>query len=117
MKSIDNYTQKEFKALGLRGWNEDIGVFDSLVILPTRRKHDSGYRMMDFVAVKNNKPICRLSGCSDVVHIGGLIGEGLNSNWSIDCLSKSGLLRLFNGSKKIRVGAALSSFEVFTEEN
>ena len=46
MKDLTQYTIKEFRALPKRKFGEDIGDFDSLVILPTRRKHDSGYRCM-----------------------------------------------------------------------
>ena len=28
--------------------------------------HDSGFVLMDFVACENNRPLCRLSGCSDI---------------------------------------------------
>ncbi len=90
--------------------------------------HDSGFRCMDFVAVDAEmKPMCRLSGCSDVVHIDGIGGFGENwlskygtvpqrvppSGWSIDCLPKSGLLRMFPAAQKIKCGFPLSSFEIF----
>lgn len=83
---------------------------------------------MDFVAVKDGKCLCRLSGCSDVIHIGGIGGfnqtdwaeryQGVPSNippvgWSIDCLKKSGLLRLFT-TEKLTVGMALSSFAIYS---
>ncbi len=45
-------TRKELESLPIRERNEDIGEFCGLIILPTRRKHDSGFRCMDFVAVK-----------------------------------------------------------------
>ena len=93
------------------------GDFDSLVILPLRTKHDSGYRCLDFVAVRNGKPVCKLSGCSDVIHIGGIgssyLGKSDLVDWSIDCLPKSGLLRLFAGDAILKDGGALSSFQVF----
>ena len=126
---INNMTRKEFDALPESDWNNDIGTFTSLVVLPTRRKHDSGYRCMDFVAVKDGEAMCRLSGCSDVIHINGIGGMGgfdtkaktwdlvkgnLHPSWSIDCLPKSGLLHLFC-SYKIRAGSALSSFEIFAD--
>lgn len=127
MKTIDKYTRKDFDALPQRQWNENIGEFDTLVIMPTRRIHDSGYRCMDFVAVRDEIPICRLSGCSDIIHINGIGGFGDNwvdkyktvpklippIGWSIDCLKTSGLLRLFSG-RKLTAGNALSSFEIFT---
>ena len=131
-KSVCDMTRKEFDALPHRKWDEDIGLFDSLVVLPGKARdlHDSGYRCMDFVAVKNGKPICRLSGGSDVIHIEGIGGLGKNwlskyntvpsmvppSRWSIDCLPKSGLLQFFGHPNKISCGAALSSFEIYSVE-
>ncbi len=129
---INNMTRKQFNAIPYRKkWNEDV-VCDSIVILPgySREIHDSGYRSMDFVAVKGGEPICRLSGCSDVIHVDGIGGYGFDwvkryggvpklvfpSSWSIDCLPKSGLLRMFcNG--KIVCSASLSSFEIYRKEN
>lgn len=88
--------------------------------------HDSGYRCMDFVAVKDGEPLCRLSGCSDVVHIDGIGGYGYRwsrkpgvprkidiHGWSIDCLPASGLLRIWPDSNRIICGSGLSSFEIY----
>jgi hypothetical protein len=123
--NINEMTQKQFRYLPERAsFKEDIGEFDSLVILPTKYKHDSGYRCMDFVAVRKQEPICLLAGGSDVLHIDGISGLGRDvyfkpnikidpKSWSVDCLPKSGLLRLFAGNRKLAVGCALSSFEVY----
>lgn len=118
----------DFAALPSRKWNEGIGLFDSLVILPLRTKHDSGYRLLDFVACRGQQAVCRLSGCSDVLHINGIGGYGKPQSfvprsmpvvaWTMDCLPKSGLLRLFcHGDYKLSAGVALSSFEVFAEKS
>jgi len=128
MMDIRKMTRKELEALPHRKWDEEI-VCDSLIIIPggARELHDSGYRLLDFVAVVKWKPICLASGCSDVIHIDGIGGYGYRwvekragvpqlvppVAWSIDCLPKSGLLRLFVDRCKIRCGSALSSFEVF----
>ena len=114
--NVSEMTRKGFEELPLREWNEEV-IFDSLIILPGKARdlHDSGYRCMDFVAVLNKKPICRLSSCSDVIHIDGIGGVRRRlpfTGWSIDCLPKSGLLRLFTQAK-ISCGPSLSSFEVF----
>jgi hypothetical protein len=123
---ITKMTKKEFESLPVRKWGEEISLCDSLVILPTNHKHDSGYMTMDFVACNENRPICRLSGCSDVLHIDGIGGYGEREEgkffpdmikpraWSIDCLPKSKLLRLFSAHGKIRCGLALSSFEIYS---
>ena len=125
-KSITEWTIKEFESLPYRAYNKDIGEFDSLVVLPTKRLHDSGFRCMDFVAIKNLKPLCRLSGGSDVLHFDGIGGYGYNwleefgriptgikaKGWCIDCLPKSGLLHIFTHGK-LRAGTAFSSFDLF----
>lgn len=115
--NIFEMKKNDFKKLRKRDWDEDIGKFQSLVVIPTRRKHDSGFMCMEFVAVKNNgEPICRLGGGSDVVHIGGLINA--ISGWSMDCLP-CGYLRLFNkyGScEPLTAGLDVSDFELFAEK-
>jgi len=119
IKEVQDYTVKEFKELPSREWNEDVGEIDSLVILPLSKLHDSGYGLMDFIAVVGNVPVCRLSGCSDVLHIGGITSviNKEQTGFTIDCLPKSKLLRLFVMGKKMIVGSALSSFEVFVSKN
>ncbi len=129
-KDVSEWTKVELEALPLAGWEADIGEFNSLVILPTDRMHDSGYGAMDFVAVKEGVPFAKLSGVSDVIHLDGIGGYGWswlkafgglptlynrNTPWMIDCLPKSGLLRIFTGDwKGLRAGHRLSSFELFS---
>jgi len=125
-KHVNEMSRKEFDALPYRkSWDKAVKC-RSLVILPTRRKHDSGYRAMDFVAAKQDgQPICRVSGCSDVLNIDGIGGYGKwdalteqlprhiePKGWSIDCLPKSGLLRIFCDGE-MEVGSALSSLSVY----
>lgn len=123
-KNIHAMTREEFRALPHRKWDEDIGGFDRLVIVPAddgAELHDSGYRLMDFAAVRDGKAICLLSGCSDVLHIGG-VGGSLTERprraraWSIDCLPTSGFLCLFDSvsraSGSMTSGSALSSFDI-----
>ena len=125
-KPIEKWTRKDFEALPVRDWQEEVGEFDSLVILPTRSMHDSGFRLMDFVAIKKSIPFIRLSGCSDVIHLDGIGGYGHNwreengglpvsivpKGWSIDCLKTSGLLRIFSDDT-LKAGTALSSFDLY----
>ena len=128
-KGIFEMKRKEFWELPEREWNQDIGPFASLVILPSGRFHESGWRCMDFVAVdKDGYPICRLSGYSDVIHFDGIGGNGKNwlderirtgkvptmipvKDWKIDCLP-CGYLRV-RANCALTCGEALSSFELF----
>lgn len=127
MKIFD-MTKEDFeKVPGRGGWSRDIGEFSSLVIIPQDYAHDSGWMCMDFVAVsKEDEPICRLSGCSDVLNLDGIGGYGYRKwrlgelpnriepkGWSIDCLP-CGYLRLFSRSM-MTAGPALSSFEIYAK--
>lgn len=128
IKPLGKWTKKEFEALPERKWNEDIGEFDCMVIMPTKHIHSSGFRQMDFVAVKDMVPICKLSGCSDIIHIEGIGGYGKDwlekfgtipesseiKSWNIDCLRKSGLLVIFCYNRTLTAGNALSSFEIYS---
>lgn len=120
----NNWTRQQLRSVPERKWNEDIGTFDCLIILPTKRKHDSDYACMEFVAVKGGKPIYIMGGCSDVIHLDGIGGLDKNWNvmldkvkptgWCIDCLLKSGLLRIFT-NKPLSPGLDLSSFELYSD--
>ena len=107
------------------GWSRDIGEFSALVIIPQDYAHDSGWMCMDFVAVdKEGEPICKLSGCSDVLDLDGIGGYGKwldgelpncikPKGWRIDCLP-CGYLRLFSRST-LTAGPALSDFEIYAK--
>lgn len=116
MKSISKMTLEEFLQVPHReSFDKNIGEFNSLVLIPTDDIHDSGYRCMEFVACIEQDAIVRLSGCSDIVHVGKmLISKGeITPGWSIDCLPKSGLLRLYKiGLGKMVCGPDVSSFFV-----
>ena len=120
--NIFKMKKEDFEKVPARG-GKDIGEFDSLVIIPKDYAHDSGWMCMDFVAVnKDGEPICRLSGCSDVLNIDGIGGYGKwqggeipqfgkPKGWKIDCLP-CGYLRLFTHSKMI-AGPTASDFGVY----
>lgn len=128
--NVETMTRKDFLALPMRKTvcAENDERFSEIVILPTRRKHDSGYRCMDFVAVRNGKAVCRLSGCSDVLHLNGIGGYGWKwlerypgvpvavppVGWQIDCLPASGLLRIWQrDTLELIATEPLSSFEIY----
>ena len=71
-------------------------IFDSLIILPTKRLHDSGWRCMYLIPVVDGKPLGKLGGITDVIDI--LPDEspfGYRKAISIDCVPEAGLLRVF----------------------
>lgn len=113
MKTVFDMTKEDFNEVPKRDnrWS-DFGEFRSLVIIPLDYEHDSGWMCMDFVAVNDEgEPICRLSGCSDVLTFDVIGGRG--KRWSIDCLP-CGYLRLFSQSA-LTAGPELSSFEIYAK--
>ena len=90
--------------------------------------HDSGYRLIDFVAVEKAIPFCRLGGNADVCHFEGIGAFGLRwkaegdlagaraTRWNFDCLPTSGLLHIWNDDGKLCAGPNLSSFELYVVE-
>ena len=124
--NIFEMTKEDFDKVPERGgWSRDIGEFSALVIIPQDYAHDSGWMCMDFVAVdKEGEPICKLSGCSDVLDLDGIgrYGKWLGGElpncikpkgWRIDCLP-CGYLRLFSRST-LTAGPALSDFEIYAK--
>lgn len=122
--------KSDFYSLPRIDWNADMNgkQFDSIIILPERRKHDSGYRCMSFVGCIDGEPVAIMSGVSDVIHFDGIGGYGKDliirvhgapklrtvTAWSIDCLP-CGCLHIWARGKKIEIGYMLSSFEIFAE--
>jgi hypothetical protein len=128
-KIIIDMTRKQFENVPKREtWHENV-VCDSIVIMPLKKIHDSGYRYLDFVAIKSGEPLFRLSGCSDALHIEGIGGSGERKNgifsyydlvdrkaWNMDCLPKSGLLRIWVDNCELVCGPSLSSFEIYSRK-
>jgi len=127
-KKIYEMTRKEFEAVPDReNWDRETKCY-SLVLLPMREKHESGFRLITIVACgKDQFPICKVTSCSDVIHLEGIGGYGHHwicegeipekvtpKQWDIDYLPVSGLFRLFSRDGII-AGNALSSFECWTD--
>lgn len=105
IKPINDYSKEELLNID-NFYNGEI--FHSLVIVPTSETHDSGFRCLKFIFVDTNQNIVgALGGGADVVHINGINGYGWTLDneflpkmvpayaWRIDCLNRSGCLRLF----------------------
>ena len=110
--------QKESEILNVK--------FDCCIIMPSKRVHESGWRCIEFVPVKNNVPMGRISQWGhDVIDIDGIGGHGPRINgrrefsdmvppksWSIDCLPVSGLFRIFCGGHWLVFETLLSTVEL-----
>lgn len=103
MKDPNEISLKELKEIPAFGWDEE---FNSLIIVPSEEIHDSGYRCMRAVLVRDNKIVGAIGGWSDVINPNGIGNRGdysarsENLNYvpsiglSIDCLKESKCIRL-----------------------
>jgi len=102
-KDINMWTQKDFSILPQREWRNE-SIYDAIILAPTRKKHDSGYRWVNIIGLIDDVPVEIAATCDHVWFF-----ENLHPDMSIDCLFKSGLFRLWSNGKKIKVGSSLSS--------
>ena len=123
MKKINDYTYEEFRKLD---YFFDPNIeFNEVVLVPTNRVHDSGYRCIKYVLGFRGKIVAVIGGASDVLHLNGIGGYGLDFedairtqkvpliDWCIDCLDKSGCLRLFSYHKLKVEGINSSDLSVY----
>lgn len=111
MKILD-MTKEDFnKVPKYDGTNFDFKDFRSLVIIPTGELHESGWGCMEYCLVdKEEEPLIRIAGGSDVLCLDGIGGYGdwdpkigipksvESKGWQIDCLP-CGYVRLFPNCK------------------
>lgn len=115
-KSLNQWGRDELLNLPTRAWNAE-SEYDSLLILSTRRKHDSGWAIMAIIGVRDTQPVEIACECCDdiewkfppMVTVGGVYSIG---QMRMDCAMRSGALHAWARNAKLRVGAALSSTKV-----
>lgn len=104
--------------------------FNSFVVVPTGKLHDSGWQTMKLVLCDGTYVVGAISGISDAIHLNGIGGYGLNFEetmktgkikpigWTIDCLPESGCARVFIGNAtKLKLPDFYGSdLEIFAEE-
>lgn len=101
-------TKKDFLAIPCRKWDEELTGVEGVYVLPSRRKHDSGWACMDFVAeFADGRPMIRFGGgCDDV----RFYGKGFR----MDCTYPHGIIRI-HARGTFTISSDLSSID-FREE-
>ena len=108
---INNATRKEL--LAIEPFNEE-ALFNSVILVPTGKVHDSGYGCMRFILLDDGDIVGCIDKGSDVVYPNGIGNYGLELNRAqiaarlvphislrVDCLKRSKCTRLImSGSYK-----------------
>jgi hypothetical protein len=104
---------KDLKNLPYRKWNE-IKEYNSLLIIPSGKKHDSGYALIYVIGCKNDDPVEIAAACDDI-------------NWKIpdhidpwefrnDMYYPSGIIHFWSSKYNFVVGVSLSSLDITLKE-
>lgn len=103
-KNLNQWSRKDLLSLPERAWG-DISQYDSVLILGTRRKHDSGWGIMAIIGVIDHVPVEIACQCCDDIAWSG-------SMFRTDCAFRSGALHAWRRGSKFVVGYATSSIEI-----
>lgn len=81
--------RKKLLSIPKRKWDEILNGVSGVYVIPSRRKHDSGWACMDFVAeFSDDKPMVRFGGgCDDVRFVG--------ENFRMDCTYPHGIIHIW----------------------
>ena len=83
------YTRKALLQVPKRKWNEQIKA-SGVYVIPSRRKHDSGFACMDFVA-ETKDGLIRFGGYCDDVSFEG-------QHFRMDCIYPEIIIHIWNGN-------------------
>lgn len=102
-------TKKEFLAIPRREWDEVLHGVRGVYVLPSRRKHGSGWACMDFVAVfDDDRPMVRFGGGTDDVSF-------IGTYFRMDCSYPHGIIHIWCTCRTFSVSCDYSSIN-FVEE-
>ena len=108
MKHINNWSRKELLNLPVRAWNEE-SEYDSVLLLSTREKHDSGWAIMVIIGLRDFHPVeIACNHCDDIEWIIPTEGSTLRT----DCTVKSGAMHVWSKGNKFIVGPGWSSVDI-----
>lgn len=91
----------------------DIPLLDCIYVIPTRRKHESGYKCMEVIGWNRDGYIKKLATYSDVFQIGEIFSNRHDYfHISMD-IPECGVLRFFSHSFKFEViHYGISTFQI-----
>jgi hypothetical protein len=118
--NVEQMTKKDFASVKLLERKKSLEVeFETFVIIPTAKKHDSGYPIMRFCLCNGeDEPIGLIEVGSDVINLQNtnygrseqFPKNGIHT-WNIDCLPTSGYLRVW--CEHTMQYSGFSNFSVF----
>ena len=81
----------------------DIPLLDEIYVIPTTRKHDSGYRCMEIIGANNQGYKKKLAVYSDIFEIGEIFSNRHDYYHVSMDIPQCGVLRFFSSNFKFKV--------------
>lgn len=95
--------RSELLSVPKRKCDETMTGVTGVYVIPSGRKHESGYTCMDFVSQTQNG-LVRFGGCCDDVRLKG-------SNFRMDCEYPSRIIHIWNSSSTFKITHDLSTID------
>lgn len=105
---MNRWKRKELLALPIRKWDSP-SEYDSLLLVPTGKKHDSGWALISIVGVRKGEPVEQAAHCDDIGW--QVVAPTDYEHLRMDCLYPAGVMHAW-GRGKFVVGASLGSTRV-----
>jgi hypothetical protein len=103
----------ELRKLPVRDWNKE-SIYDSILVIPSGKKHESGWALMMIIGMNQNTPLEIAAMCDD---IHWHIPEKLDYDLRNDMYYPSGIIKYWSNRYKFKVGTSLSSTDVYLTNN
>lgn len=108
MENGDNLTRKQLLSLPERNWNE-VKKYYSVIVVPTGKKHYSGYALMALVGCNDNLDPYEIAAyCDDIQWMTEVTRYGFRC----DMFYKNSCIRFHSSEFDFQIGTSLSTTEI-----
>lgn len=104
-------TRRELLNLPYEEFGKEIPLLDELYVIPTRKKHDSGYMCMEIIGMNKEGYAKKLATYSDVIHFPSIMNRVNKGHLKIDIPSDTKCFRFFSWGKIKVITYGISDFE------
>jgi hypothetical protein len=99
----------ELLNLPVRQWSEE-SIYEAVLIVPTGKKHDSGFTLMAIIGIVDDEPKEIAGYCDDVCWDTTQVSKSLAIR--TDCYYPSGIFHYWSWYCKFKVGSNTSSTDI-----
>ncbi len=108
-KGWTDFKKSELLVLPYR--NDAPTVYDSLLLVPSRLKHDSGYMRIAVIGVREGVPV-EIAAMPDDLNLYANQYHEFIASVRMDCSYPSGVLHLWDRNSQFQVGSSYSSTDI-----